>query len=65
MIVNKLELKQALNKTYLKIKPDGENIQGFKANLGQKINDIQTDTQLRLIFNVLFFLWMGTHFPFL
>ena len=34
MIVNKLEPKQALNKSYLKIEPDAENIQDFKAGLG-------------------------------
>ena len=33
MIVNKLEPKQALNRTYLKVKPDGENLQMFKAYL--------------------------------
>jgi len=33
MIVNKRELKQALNRVYLKIKPDTETIQVFKANL--------------------------------
>jgi adenine-specific DNA-methyltransferase len=33
MIVNKLEPKQALNKSYLKIKPDAENIRDFKAGL--------------------------------
>jgi len=32
MIVNKRELKQALNRVYLKIKPD-ETIQVFQANL--------------------------------
>ncbi len=37
MIVNKLELKQALNSKYLKIKPDSEQIQGFKTNLGQML----------------------------
>jgi hypothetical protein len=37
MIVNKLELKQALNSKYLKIKPDAENIQEFKANLGRML----------------------------
>ncbi|CCI14275.1 Adenine-specific methylase like [Microcystis aeruginosa PCC 9806] len=33
MIVNKRELKQALNRVYLKIKPDTETIQVFQANL--------------------------------
>ncbi len=33
MIVNKRELKQALNRVYLKIKPDAETIQVFRANL--------------------------------
>ncbi|NCR40871.1 MAG: N-6 DNA methylase [Microcystis aeruginosa W13-11] len=33
MIVNKRELKQALNRVYLKIKPDTEIIQVFQANL--------------------------------
>jgi hypothetical protein len=33
MIVNKRELKQALNRVYLKIKPDTEKIQVFQANL--------------------------------
>ncbi|TRU43729.1 MAG: class I SAM-dependent DNA methyltransferase [Microcystis aeruginosa Ma_QC_Ca_00000000_S207] len=33
MIVNKRELKQALNRVYLKIKPDAETIQVFQANL--------------------------------
>ena len=37
MIVNKLELKQALNPKYLKVKPDPEQIQDFKANLGQML----------------------------
>lgn len=37
MIVNKLELKQALNPKYLKMKPDPEQIQGFKTNLGQML----------------------------
>jgi hypothetical protein len=35
MIVNKLEPKQALNKTYLKIKPDPESVQEFKAGLAR------------------------------
>ncbi|MBE9074304.1 Eco57I restriction-modification methylase domain-containing protein [Microcystis sp. LEGE 08355] len=33
MIVNKRELKQTLNRVYLKIKPDTETIQVFQANL--------------------------------
>ncbi len=33
MIINKRELKQALNRVYLKIKPDTETIQVFQANL--------------------------------
>lgn len=33
MIVNKRELKQALNRVYLKIKPEAETIQVFQANL--------------------------------
>jgi hypothetical protein len=33
MIINKRELKQALNRVYLKIKPDAETIQVFQANL--------------------------------
>nr|WP_271253733.1 DNA methyltransferase [Pseudanabaena sp. Chao 1811] len=39
MILNKLEPKQALNSKYLKIKPDAENIQEFKANLGRMLKD--------------------------
>ena len=35
MIVNKLEPKQALNKTYLKIKPDPESIKEFKGGLAR------------------------------
>ncbi|MBD2316249.1 class I SAM-dependent DNA methyltransferase [Phormidium tenue] len=35
MIFNKLEPKQALNKTYLKVKPDPESVQEFKAVLAR------------------------------
>jgi adenine-specific DNA-methyltransferase len=39
MTANQLEPKQALNKTYLKIKPDAENIEQFKLNL-QRLLDL-------------------------
>jgi len=47
MIVNKLEPKQALNKTYLKIKPDAENIRDFKAGLARMLElcDDQKDEE--------------------
>jgi adenine-specific DNA-methyltransferase len=38
MIVNKREPKQALNQVYLKIKPDAEKIQIFKANLARLLD---------------------------
>ena len=38
MIVNKLEPKQALNRNYLKVKPDGEKIQDFKVSLGRLLD---------------------------
>ncbi len=37
MIINKLDPKQALNPKYVKIKPDAENLEGFKANLGRML----------------------------
>ena len=47
MIVNKLEPKQALNKSYLKIKPDAENIREFKAGLARLLElcDDQKDEE--------------------
>ena len=49
MIVNKRELKQALNRVYLKIKPDTETIQVFKANLARLLE--QCDSKKSEEFN--------------
>ena len=47
MIVNKLKLKQALKKEYLKVKPDRESVAEFKINLTRLINliDDQKDEE--------------------
>ena len=47
MIVNKLKLKQALKKEYLKVKPDRESVAEFKVNLTRLINliDDQKDEE--------------------
>jgi hypothetical protein len=49
MIVNKRELKQALNRVYLKIKPDAETIQVFQANLARLLE--QCDSKKSEEFN--------------
>jgi len=49
MIVNKRELKQALNRVYLKIKPDAETIQAFQANLARLLE--QCDSKKSEEFN--------------
>ncbi|NCR71955.1 MAG: class I SAM-dependent DNA methyltransferase [Microcystis aeruginosa LG13-12] len=49
MIVNKRELKQALNRVYLKIKPDTETIQVFQANLTRLLD--QCDSKKSEEFN--------------
>jgi hypothetical protein len=49
MIVNKRELKQALNRVYLKIKPDAEKIQVFQANLARLLE--QCDSKKSEEFN--------------
>ncbi len=53
MIVNKRELKQALNRVYLKIKPD-ETIQVFQANLTRLLE--QCDSKKSEEFNKNYFL---------
>lgn len=49
MIVNKRELKQALNRVYLKIKPEAETIQVFQANLARLLE--QCDSKKSEEFN--------------
>ena len=49
MIVNKRELKQTLNRVYLKIKPDTETIQVFQANLTRLLD--QCDSKKSEEFN--------------
>ena len=49
MIVNKRELKQTLNRVYLKIKPDAETIQVFQANLTRLLD--QCDSKKSEEFN--------------
>jgi hypothetical protein len=43
MIINKLEPRRALNKAFLKVKPNRENIEAFKTNLTKLLDQINED----------------------
>ncbi|TRT70319.1 MAG: class I SAM-dependent DNA methyltransferase [Microcystis sp. M_OC_Ca_00000000_S217Cul] len=62
MIVNKRELKQALNRVYLKIKPDAETIQVFQANLTRLLEQCDSKKSEEFNKNLLIDFFKNTYY---
>ncbi|TRU05596.1 MAG: class I SAM-dependent DNA methyltransferase [Microcystis sp. Msp_OC_L_20101000_S702] len=62
MIVNKRELKQTLNRMYLKIKPDTETIQVFQANLTRLLEQCDSKKSEEFNKNLLIDFFKNTYY---